>query len=291
VLYTPDFREHVHTGNRMGDSWEFRLGAASVELFNRLLGGVFEAVVPVNARPPLPSVPPRLVGVIEPRIEEFDFGLPFLKTGTYTASIGYRITAYSMAGVPVASWRVRGEGAKTGAIGMEFARWPGEAADLAMHDAAVKVAESFGRVPEVARWLREQGVAVAATHPLAPVSSPASPPLAVAAPARTAALVGRWSGNIWAPPSQFSTTAYRQFPVTLVVGPDQRWTISGGHETRFDAAGSVQVVDDAILLVGTQGPARVSITYTVTTVRRRTLEASGVGADQIVYRLALERIQ
>jgi hypothetical protein len=158
VYYGPELRSYEHAGSRMGDRWIVLLGPASVRLFDQAFPALFAQVIPVANRPPLAEGTPRPVGVIEPRIEDFDFTLPFLKTGTYTAEIAYRMTLYTLSGETIASWIVRGVGMKSGEFGFEFSRWPAEAADLAMQDAASKFLEEFRDVPEVRRWLRQLGV-------------------------------------------------------------------------------------------------------------------------------------
>ncbi|KRT64799.1 MAG: hypothetical protein XU13_C0156G0001 [Candidatus Rokubacteria bacterium CSP1-6] len=158
VFYSQEFRDYMHSNWRGGDRWDFPLGQASVKLFGQALPILFESVVPVSGRSPLPEGGAKLAAVIEPKIEAFDFSLPFLKTGTYTAEISYRVTLHSPEGLALASWTVKGIGAKPGQAGFEFARWPGEAADLAMQDAANKLLTSFWEVPEVRHWLRQAGV-------------------------------------------------------------------------------------------------------------------------------------
>ncbi len=157
VHYTRDFKEYRHSDWRGGDRWDFDLGRASVELFDKALPALFEGVVPVASRPPLAPGGPKVAAVLEPRIESFDFSLPFLKTGTYTAEITYRLTLYSPQGAQIVSWTVRGAGAKPGQMGFEFARWPGEAADLAMQEAVTRLMTGFREVPEVRGWLRGLG--------------------------------------------------------------------------------------------------------------------------------------
>jgi hypothetical protein len=157
VYYSAEFRAYEHLGARFGDRWAFPLGQGSVALFDRVFPVMFERTFPVQSLPPLNPGGPQLAAVIEPKIEEFDFTLPMLKTGTFSAEITYRFTLYSPQGDPVASWTVKGVGAKPGEIGFELARWPGEAADLAMQDAATKFISGFRDVPEVRQWLRRVG--------------------------------------------------------------------------------------------------------------------------------------
>jgi hypothetical protein len=153
VYYSPDFRNYKYVGSRGGDGWEFPLGNTSVSLFDRVFSDMFTSARSVDSLPPFSAPQPKLDAVLEPKIESFDFALPFLKTGAYTAEITYRFTLYSLRGDQIASWTVRGSGSKHGQVGFEFARWPGEAADMAMQDAATKFMIGFSDDPEVRRLI------------------------------------------------------------------------------------------------------------------------------------------
>src|SRR3989304_2646163 len=114
VFYSQEFRDYMHSNWRGGDRWDFPLGQASVKLFGQALPILFESVVPVSGRSPLPEGGAKLAAVIEPKIEAFDFSLPSLQTGTYTAEISYRVTLHSPEDLALASWTVKGIGAKPG---------------------------------------------------------------------------------------------------------------------------------------------------------------------------------
>lgn len=160
VYFSEEFRTFEHSGSRGGDSWVFPLGPASVGLFTKVFDQVFERAETVQTLPPLGPEHAELVVVIEPRIEEFDFHIPFLKTQTYTAEITYRFVLHSASGEAVASWTVTGEGAKRGSFGFDFSKWPGQAADAALEDAARKFSEGILNVPEVRRWLKGRGLLI-----------------------------------------------------------------------------------------------------------------------------------
>lgn len=157
VYFSDEFRTFEFRGNRGGDSWIFPLGQASVPLLAKAFDQVFRRTERVQSLPPFGPEHTDLAAVIEPRIEEFDFDIPFLKTQTYTASITYRFILHAANGEPVASWAVTGEGAVPGQLGFEFARWPGLAADAAMENAAQKFSSGILNVPEVRRWLLDRG--------------------------------------------------------------------------------------------------------------------------------------
>ena len=158
IYYSQNFGQREDKIWRMGDRWDFPLGPATVLVLEGVWKALFEGHRLVSAPPPLSAGEPEVTAVIEPSIEAFDFGLPFLKSGTYTAEITYRFKLYAPDGTTLASWTVRGTGAKPGHFGFDFSRGPGEAAELAMQDAATKLAAAFRDVPEVRAWLRDSGV-------------------------------------------------------------------------------------------------------------------------------------
>src|SRR5262249_35940839 len=119
---------------------------------------LFEGHTPVPALPPLPAGEPKVAAVIESTIEAFDFGLPFLKSGIYTAEITYRFKLYAPDGTTLASGPVGGSGAHPGHFGLHSSRGQGKAADLTMQSAATNLAAGFRYVPEVRAWLRNAGV-------------------------------------------------------------------------------------------------------------------------------------
>ncbi len=162
-LYFPEeTAAMVWKESRYGDTWTFPIGPASVRAVNEAAERIFTRTVPVNTSPQ-EGVPSTLDGVIETRIEDFLFTIPFLKTSTYTAEITYRFVLYSPKGAPVATWRVTGTGAVHGQIGFEYARWPGTAADRAITDAMEAFITGIDREPEVVHWL----------HATAPSATPA----------------------------------------------------------------------------------------------------------------------
>ena len=155
-LYFPEeFRSYTWRENRYGDEYVFPLGPSSVRAIEEAANRTFARTTTVDGLPPLPAASPNVDAVLEARIEDFSFVIPFLKTSTYTAEIAYRFTLHSPTGAPLASWRVVGEGATQGQIGFEYARWPGEAADRAVADAMRNFVEDIDLEPGVTRWLRE----------------------------------------------------------------------------------------------------------------------------------------
>lgn len=163
AYYSPEFKEYeavelvgLHSENRFVRP----LGKASVRVFDKALSSLFERVVPVAGRPPLGSGQPRVAAVIEVGIREATFGPPNRGMGwgpAVWAEITYEVTMYSPKGNAIGSWRVRGMGeAQTHAFGE--IQVLSRATDRAIQDALTKFVKGFRDVPEVRRWLRENGV-------------------------------------------------------------------------------------------------------------------------------------
>jgi len=158
VYYSPEFKVYKYEASRYGDIWIYPIGTASVEMFDRLFPVLFETSLSVDRRPPMPPGPfNNLDGVIEVRFDTFEFALPLIKNGNYTAEVGYRVILYAPNGEVLFSQIIKGFGSIQGQFGFGFTRWPGEAASLAVQDAGTRFLKSFGDAPEVRQWLNRLG--------------------------------------------------------------------------------------------------------------------------------------
>ena len=110
VYYSPDFRIYEHRRSISGGWFVVPMGKASVEMFDGIFPVVFNNVVPVADLPPFTEARTDIVAVIEPRIEAFHFRTT-LEKDTERNSVTYRFTVYTLEGVPLSSWTVRGKGA------------------------------------------------------------------------------------------------------------------------------------------------------------------------------------
>ncbi len=160
IYYSPEFQAYKHVRTQATSSFVVPLGQPSVRLFDQVFAMMFEKVEPVSSRPPLSAAGPHLAAVIEPRIEEFHFDSPQIACfGPFYAKVTYRFTLYSLEGTPVVSWTVTGVGQRDCGFDYITVSAPiGEASDLALQDAAMKLMTGFRDVPEVRRWLRRVGV-------------------------------------------------------------------------------------------------------------------------------------
>jgi len=143
----------------------FALGEPSVRLLHEALALLFLEVVELSATTPS-DLRDDLAGVIEPRIAAASYSLTIPGGSTpcvgerctiTAASIGYGFTLRSRHGVPLASWVVSGTGGYTGA-GLTLGATVGRSFEQAMRDAAWNLTSGFRDVPEIRRWLNDQGL-------------------------------------------------------------------------------------------------------------------------------------
>ncbi len=108
VYYSPEFRGYEHARAFGSDTYVVPIGAASVEMLDRLLPRVFEEVVPLARFEPGVGGGRTLDAVIEPSIEAFAFRMG-LDGDDPRFSIAYRFTAYDQDATPLATWLVLGD--------------------------------------------------------------------------------------------------------------------------------------------------------------------------------------
>ena len=162
-LYLPaEFREAVHREEHDGVDYAITIGKAQADGFSRLMGAMFDRVVPVTAIDAGAATDPQIRGVLEPVLEEFSFVTP-RDTGTslYAVSLKYRINAYTPDGRLVDSWSFTGYGAQpSGSVPGQGTAALQQAANMAMRDAGTKLAVEF-REQAIVRGLIEEAPAPA----------------------------------------------------------------------------------------------------------------------------------
>ena len=170
-VYMPAaFREAVHREEHDGVDYEIAIGKSQSAGFERLLGAMFERVVPVAAPEAGAAADPAIRGVLEPVLEDFSFVTP-QDTGDslYAVTLRYRINAYTPTGQPVDSWTFTGYGAQPeGSLPGTGSGPLQKAAAIAMRDAGAKLAVEF-RDQAIARGLIE-------AQPATPAPAASQPP-------------------------------------------------------------------------------------------------------------------
>lgn len=156
VYYSPQLSGHVYREDSEDrPSWTIETGPSQVALFERVLGSMFEHVVPLAQRP-APGVPASGVdGVLVPRIEEVQFATPQeTRLEFYEAWIRYGMELLAPDGTTLADWTFAAYGKAPPSSFMSGAEEGlNEAIAVALRDAGAKLTTGFGEVPEVKAWL------------------------------------------------------------------------------------------------------------------------------------------
>lgn len=154
AYYDPALRAYAYTEDTEDrPDWNIDSGESQVQLFDRILPSMFDAVQPVAGTSGATGV----AGVIAPRVAEMQFALPTeTKTDFYEAWIKYQLQLYDADGQLVAEWPVTGYGKAETAMLKSKDDGLSTAINLAMRDAGAKLALGFEHVQEVRRWLAQK---------------------------------------------------------------------------------------------------------------------------------------
>ena len=158
IYYSPELRSYKYEFgsqvwcNLRRPLYVLPIGQASVTLFERLFSVMFHNTVTLESLPP---AKPNLSVIIEPDIENVECEWPD-GSKPIIFQITYHFTLYSPTGEALAYWNVTGRGESTGGIFTNRDTKMGNAAELAMEDAARKIATQLRDIPAVARLLHEE---------------------------------------------------------------------------------------------------------------------------------------
>lgn len=152
VRYTPELVDFTYVEDLPGDvSWTFRIGPANRQLFERVLGGLFAQVVPVEGL----ATPPGLAAVIEPEIKALEFSLPRQsRSEVYGVWIRYNLRVLGPDGALVANWPISAYGESDSRM-FKGSRSMEVATVRAMRDAAATVVAGFATDPDIRKALLE----------------------------------------------------------------------------------------------------------------------------------------
>lgn len=168
VYYPPEFQSFTYRHHFSDTAWI--LGEPSVKLIREALALLFIEVAEVPKPGSESGLRGDLPGVIEPRIASVEavyLSEEHIKAGVVPVApvyVKYGFTLYSPRGESVASWDVTGRGEEPGSASSPLAAGRTAFSTLkrniehAMQEAAWKFTSGFRDIPEVRRWLSEQGV-------------------------------------------------------------------------------------------------------------------------------------
>jgi len=139
--------------------WTIALGDANVAMLAPLFEGMFRETRDLES---LAAADATLDGVIEPKLEKFEFDVPTGERDEFVEVwLQYQITVYEPDGGTVIQWPVSGYGKS------ELLRDPEDAvqraAIVAMREAGATIATKFSDQPQVRTWLGSKGNATPVT--------------------------------------------------------------------------------------------------------------------------------
>jgi hypothetical protein len=171
VWYGDDFANHEffdEAKTRAESGWIVQTGAAQVQMWDTLLSGMFDELVPMKGRPGPGQMNPVVDAVLIPHVEELQYAIPqHTNVKVYEIWMRYRFELVTTGGKPIAEWTMPAYGKTPTAFLQTDEGAVNLAAVMALRDAGANFAVTFLRVPDVAAWMDERstGVTVAAASP------------------------------------------------------------------------------------------------------------------------------
>jgi len=152
--------------------WTIALGDANVAMLEPLFNGMFRQTKDIDSLA-LAASDTTLDGVIEPKLEKFEFDVPQGERDKFVEVwLQYEIAVYEPGGATVIEWPVSGYGKS------ELLRDPEDAvqraAVVAMREAGATIATKFSEQPQIKEWLGGIGNAAPITGPQAAVDGNAT---------------------------------------------------------------------------------------------------------------------
>jgi len=162
VYYSPEFRSFTYRHHVPGTAW--KLGEPSVRLFGEALALLFTDVVE-SARPGSnEGLPADVAGVIEPTIVSAGYMFPTTEAARHDGKVcfplhlTYHFTLYSPQGEPVTAWDVSGNDCAPVGNPLRTYATLRESFEQVMREDAFTFVSGFRDIPNVRRWLSEQGI-------------------------------------------------------------------------------------------------------------------------------------
>ncbi len=135
--------------------WTIALGDANVAMLAPLFKAMFQEITEVEAVPPTGGAA-GLDGVIEPKLEKFEFDVPIGERDEFVEVwMQYQITVYEPDGATVLQWPVSGYGKSELVRDEEDAVQ--RAAIVAMREAGATISTKFSEQPQIKEWLGGKG--------------------------------------------------------------------------------------------------------------------------------------
>jgi len=146
------YLEYTETGS---EEFNIESGASHMELFNSITPAMFEQVIFVESMEEAQTA--GVDAIFAPAIEEFQLALPAkTKLDVYEVWIKYNMRLLTVQGDYIADWVVTSYGKSPTETFRTVEGAINDAAVVALRDLASTFSLSFGDVPEVRDWLKQQ---------------------------------------------------------------------------------------------------------------------------------------
>jgi hypothetical protein len=159
VYYSEEFRSYECINPlRDNNKYKIALGSPSVTLVDQILSNMFEEVVSVQGRPPLPESGANINVVIEPKIVGLSI---FSQRGARWARVelSYKFILYALNGEEITSCPITGYGySEDKSYGLYARMMVREATEFAMRNVAAKFMVRLNKDHEYVRWLQSAGL-------------------------------------------------------------------------------------------------------------------------------------
>ncbi len=160
VWYGEDFANHEFFDEATGrneSSWVVQTGAAQVEMWDTLLGGMFQELVHMKGKPGQEQMNQVVDAVLIPHVDELQYTIPTqTNVKVYEIWMRYRFELVTVSGEAIAEWTMTAYGKTPTAFLQSDQAAVNLAAVVALRDAGANFATSFTRVPGVQQWLQER---------------------------------------------------------------------------------------------------------------------------------------
>lgn len=157
VFYEDEFANHEfyeETKSRQQSDWIVKTGQAQVQMWDVLLGGMFEKLVHLPSRPTPENKNPLVDAVLIPHIEELQYALPTqTNVKVYEIWMRYRFEMVTPDGDAIAEWSMTAYGKTPTAFLQSSVKAVNLAAIMALRDAGAHFVVIFSREPAVQEWI------------------------------------------------------------------------------------------------------------------------------------------
>jgi len=159
VWYEEDFANHEffdETKSKEESDWLVKTGVAQVQMCDAVLGGMFENLVHLQAKPGPDTMNQVVDAVLIPHVDELQYAIPtHTHIKVYEIWMRYRFELVTSNGEPIAEWTITSYGKTPTAFLQSDEAAVNLAAVMALRDAGANFIVNFTRVPDVQQWLQQ----------------------------------------------------------------------------------------------------------------------------------------